>query len=111
MYQRAETITRGDKAVFPFRFVYTGFDWAGTTILAQVRSSPDGALLATPTQTLDSATLGTLTGALTLSKTQTAALPKRCVLEVESEKAVAGFGPVTVLRIDLTVDRDYARPT
>jgi hypothetical protein len=110
MYESQETIVAGDKAVFPFRLEYSGFDWAGATVTAQVRSSPTGAVLATPAQTLDSGTLGVLTGTLTLSKTQTDALPKRCYLELEAEKEASGFGPVTIFRIELTVEPDIARP-
>ncbi len=110
MYQGTIKRIRGDQVVVPLKLVRADFDWAGTTVTAQVRETPDGALRATPSLTTDTSTLGTALVTATLSGATTQTLPAKVVLEIQVEKSAASFGPFTVLRLTIEFDPDYARP-
>ena len=89
-----------------------GFDFTGTSFRADVRAlnDPDGTLLAQATITADTGTLGIATCVGVLEGTQTAGLPSSVVLEIEVEKSGASWGPYTIARLTINVDRDYAHP-
>jgi hypothetical protein len=110
MYNAQIQRIRGDQIVQPVILTRAGFDWSGVTVTAQVRETPDGAVLATPSISTDTASLGTATVTLTLPGATTAALPKRVVMEMQVEKSSVSFGPYTVLRLTIDIAPDYARP-
>lgn len=108
-YVYTENFTRGDQYVQRFTLVRAGFDFSSTTLRAQVRATPNGALLAAPTITKNATEVGRATGTIAMTGDQTSALPGRCVLELEVEDSNSGFGPLTPVRIFLEVDADYTR--
>ena len=108
-YVYSEQFTRGDQYVQRFTMVRAGFDFGTTTVRAQVRATPTGPLIATPTVTVNAGDIGRATGTISLTGDQTASFPGKCVLELEVEDSSSGFGPLTPVRIFLEVDADYTR--
>ena len=111
MYTDTIKRTRGDQVVVPLRLVRPAFDFAGMTVIAQVRETPDGAVLATPALATDTSTLGVALITATIEGSTTQTLPRKVVLEIQVQQSAASFGPFTVLRLTIELDPDYARPS
>ncbi len=104
------TVTRGDTwPGITFTVTKTGFNFAGATARCQLRSDTDAGVLAAPTVSLNTGTVGTLTGALSLSAAATAELPPGAVYG-DVEITHGGLGTQTVFTFQLNVDPDVTQP-
>lgn len=104
------TVKRGDVwAGITFTVTKTGFNFAGSAVRCQLRSDTEAGVLATPAVTLNTATVGTLTGSVSLAAAATAELPVGPVYG-DLELTHAGLGPVTCLTFQLDVDPDVTQP-
>lgn len=110
MHRATIDLTRGDKFSFAWTMTKAGFDFTGSTILAQVRAlgDPDGASLAEADVTVDTGTVGTATAVASIEGSVTQGFPEKVVLEIEVSKSAASWGPHTIVRLTLNVGRDYA---
>lgn len=102
-------LNRGEPFIAPFTLAVDGHDFTGCTVVAQVRASAEGAVLATPTVNVTAAGTGSLTGELTLSSQQTGALPDRCMLAVQVSRSTPAWGPYSVPACVLNVQTPWVR--
>lgn len=105
----AEEFKRGDQYLQDYEAYCPGMSFVGATVRAQVRATSQGAVLATPVITMDATAIGTVRGTITMGGDVTAALPARCVMELEFSQPAESWGPFTPVEVWLTVERDFTR--
>lgn len=105
----SEEFKRGDQYVQDYEAFCPGMSFVGATVRAQVRATSQGAVLATPVITMVATAIGTVRGTITMSGEVTAALPSRCIMELEFSKPSESWGPFTPVEVWLEVLRDYTR--
>lgn len=104
------TVKRGDSwAGITFTVNKTGFNFAGATVRCQLRTDTEAGVLVAPVPTLNTATVGTLTGSVSLAAAATAELPVGQVYG-DLELVHDGLGTVTFLTFLLVVDPDLTQP-
>lgn len=102
-------LNRGEPFLAPFTMSVDGHDFTGCVVVAQVRASVDTAVLATPTIDVSSSGVGFLTGTVTMTSQQTAALPARCTLAMQVSRSAPAWGPHSVPVITLNVETPWVR--